>query len=85
VQESLTNVARHAAVRQARVLVSADDHHLSIGIADSGVGFDADATLAADTSGLSGMRERVEIMGGRLTVESRPGGGTRVHADFDLD
>jgi signal transduction histidine kinase len=86
VQEALTNVARHAGVSQARVLVAADDHHLSIGITDHGTGFDTDATLGAGTTaGLSGMRERAEFMGGRLTVESRPGAGTRVHAEFDLD
>jgi len=86
VQEALTNVARHSGVSQAQVLASADEHHLSIRIADHGNGFDADATLAAGpTAGLSGMRERAELMGGRLTVESRPGGGTRVQAEFDLD
>ena len=86
VQEALTNVVRHAGVGQARVLVAADDHHLNIGITDHGTGFDTDARLAAGTTaGLSGMRERAEFMGGRLTVESRPGAGTRVHAEFDLD
>ena len=86
VQEALTNVARHAGVSQARVDVSADHRRLSVVIADHGRGFDADTVLTtAATSGFSGMRERATLAGGRLSVESGPGAGTRVCAEFDLN
>jgi signal transduction histidine kinase len=85
VQESLTNVARHAGVSKARVHVSADHRLLSIIIADDGKGFDPDAVLGADaTGGLLGMRERASFAGGRLSVESGVGTGTRVRAEFKL-
>jgi len=84
VQEALTNVARHADVSKARVHVSADHRLLSVMIADHGKGFDADAVLAGATSGFSGMCERAVFAGGRLSVESGAGTGTRVRAEFEL-
>jgi len=84
VQEALTNVARHAGVSEAQVLASTTDHRLRVVIADQGKGFDADAELATGTtSGLSGMRERAALLGGQLSIESAPGAGTRVRAEFD--
>ena len=54
-------------------------------IEDRGVGFDLAAALAAHaTSGLAGMHERASLLGGRLTVESTPGTGTHVTAEFPL-
>ena len=83
VQEALTNVARHAGVSKAHVHASTNDRLLSVVIADEGKGFDADAVLAASaTSGFSGMRERAVFAGGRLSVESGAGTGTRVRAEF---
>lgn len=85
VQEALTNVARHADTDEAAVLVWADQHSLTIQIEDRGKGFDAEAALAADnTSGLAGMRERAALLGGHFTVESKPGAGTRLTAEFTV-
>ena len=85
VQEALTNVARHAGVSKARVHVSADHRLLSVMIADHGKGFDPDAVLGAGaTGGFLGMRERASFAGGRLSVESGVGTGTRVRAEFKL-
>jgi signal transduction histidine kinase len=84
VQEALTNVARYAAVDAVAVHASAIDGRLTVVIEDRGRGFDADTELmSANTSGLSGMRERAVLLGGRLTIESSPGGGTRIRAEFD--
>ena len=84
VQEALANVARHADVSQAQVHASTDDHRLNVVIADQGKGFDTGAELVSGTtSGLSGMRERVRILGGRLSIESGPGAGTQVRAEFE--
>jgi len=85
VQEVLTNVARHADVSQVMVRLWTDQDTLGVQIEDQGTGFDAEATLAAGaTTGLAGMRERAVLLGGRLTVESAPGAGTRVTAELPL-
>ncbi|MET0645950.1 MAG: PAS domain S-box protein [Pyrinomonadaceae bacterium] len=83
VQEALTNVARHAATDEVTVRVWADGHGLNIQIEEQGKGFDAEAALSADnTSGLAGMRERAHLLGGSFLVESSPGAGTRLTAEF---
>ena len=85
VQEALTNVARHAGVREATVRLWADQDTLSVQIKDQGTGFDPKAVLAAGVSnGLAGMCERATAVGGYLTVESAPGAGTRVTAELPL-
>jgi signal transduction histidine kinase len=86
VQEALTNVARHADVSEVMVRAWADQDVLAVQIEDQGAGFDLEATLAAgETTGLAGMRDRAVLLGGKLTVESAPGTGTRVTAEFPLD
>ena len=83
VQEALTNVARHAETLEATVRVWADGHGLGLQIEDRGRGFDMEAALAADnTSGLAGMRERANLLGGSFLIESSPGAGTRLTAEF---
>jgi PAS domain S-box-containing protein len=85
VQESLTNVARHAGAKQAKVDVSANPQSLRVQIEDEGRGFDVEAALAARSSGLEGMRERSRLAGGRLAIESAPGKGTRLSVELPLD
>jgi signal transduction histidine kinase len=84
VQEALTNVARHAGVDRVEVVVSADESALRIRIKDTGAGFDPDALALGATGGLSGMRERATMTGGRLTLESAAGAGTLVTAELSL-
>jgi len=85
VQEALTNVARHAAVDRATVVLGVTQDMLCLQIQDTGVGFDPQAALVSETSsGLAGMRERATLLGGRLVVESVPGAGTRVTAELPL-
>jgi PAS domain S-box-containing protein len=84
VQEALTNVARHARVRQAKVDVRANPDSLIVRIEDEGRGFDVEAALAARSSGLEGMRERSRLAGGRLVIESEPGQGTRLSVELPL-
>ncbi|MBP1686043.1 MAG: sensory box sensor histidine kinase [Deltaproteobacteria bacterium] len=81
VQEALTNVARYAQVKEVAVRVAKEDGELALFVADEGVGFDlVKASSSRQGSGLAGMRERVELLGGRLTVTSAPGAGTRLRA-----
>lgn len=85
VQEALTNVARHSGVREATVRLWAEDERLYIEIADEGAGFDGGHSANAGvSSGLSGMQERADLLGGQLTVASHPGGGTRITAELPL-
>jgi PAS domain S-box-containing protein len=88
VQEALTNVVRHADARHVWIELSQTDGLLTLLIRDDGVGFDVPRTLeqAAGTGnlGLVGMRERVELLGGELAIESRPGKGSRIRVSFPL-
>ncbi len=85
-QEALTNVARHAGVDEVTVQVHANEDVLVVQVEDEGAGFDPEATAAAgDSFGLTGMDERATWLGGRLTVESAAGAGTRVRAELPLE
>ncbi|MEV0569117.1 sensor histidine kinase [Dactylosporangium sp. NPDC050588] len=92
-QESLTNVLRHAGQRAgAEVLLRATPESVTVEVRDDGPGHDAgaaplDATGGTPPSGrgLQGMRERVEMLGGRLTAGPRPGGGFQVRAILPRD
>jgi PAS domain S-box-containing protein len=85
VQEALTNVARHAAVSEVTVRASTDAGVLRLQVVDHGAGFDCSgAPNACHPGGLAGMHERAVLLGGRMTVESAPGAGTRVSTEFPL-
>ena len=79
VQESLTNVGKYAQAKQVDVSVRSYTNHVEVEIKDDGQGFDVKA-VRPSTHGLAGMRHRVEAAGGRLSVVSRPGAGTRISA-----
>lgn len=80
VQESLNNVAKHAAARHVRVALSPEHGGLSIAVADDGRGFDPGSVEGSDRLGLRQMRERIAALGGRLTILSQTGAGTEVRA-----
>ena len=85
VQEALNNVARHAGVKDATVRVCCYGGRLRIQVADRGQGFDpADALADTRSRGLAGMRERTNLLGGELTVDSALGAGTRLTAELLL-
>jgi signal transduction histidine kinase len=79
--EALTNVVRHAEATHCRLAVSLPEDALCLEIADDGRGIGPDTRAGVGTVS---MRERAEELGGRLTVDSPPGGGTRVRAEFPL-
>lgn len=82
VQESIVNIARHANAESVLIQGSVADGRLVVEIEDDGDGFDPQRIVRSPESlrgvGLLGMRERIEILGGSLEIESDPGGGTRV-------
>ncbi len=84
-QEALQNVSKHAGASRVRVDLYQRGSEVVLEVADDGRGFEPRLTTGggamATTYGLAGMRERAELIGGRLEVFSRPGGeGTRVRA-----
>jgi signal transduction histidine kinase len=84
VQESLTNVVKHAQARNVTVLLVRRDGSVNAMIEDDGRGFDPDA-LSGDGLGFLGMRERVALLDGRLTIESSPRAGTTLVAEVRID
>jgi signal transduction histidine kinase len=82
VQEALSNIARHARTRHVEVALTAQDVALEVTVRDHGVGFNVERLRTG--LGLTGMRERAELVGGSLEIESVPGAGTTVRARFPL-
>jgi PAS domain S-box-containing protein len=79
-QESLTNVNRHAAATNVWVELRYEREDLLLSIRDDGVGFDPEAAAQNGGFGLRGMQERLALMGGQLSISSRPGEGTTIEA-----
>jgi two-component system sensor histidine kinase DesK len=78
-REAATNIARHAQATLARVSLTGSDDGVRLCIEDNGRG-----GIHAAGNGLSGMKERVQALGGRLRLDSPPGGGTRLDIDVPL-
>lgn len=84
VQEALTNVARYAGVSEAYVGITVDSEKLWIEVTDKGLGFDLEQVRQKPSSGLGGMRERVDLVGGKLLIRSYVGQGTQILASLPL-
>lgn len=90
-QEALSNIRRHAGVAEAAVRMWADDRAVCLEIADRGRGFSPPPLVGPEATeqqrhiGLRGMRDRAAMLGGTLTVDSKPGAGTRVVVHVPLD
>lgn len=87
-QEGLNNVVKHSGQRVARISVRRHVGRIEFEIVDGGRGFDPVQALSpaggAAGLGLSGMRDRVEMFGGRLAIESKPGFGSRLRVVVPL-
>jgi signal transduction histidine kinase len=81
VAEALTNVAKYAHASHASVRLTREGNRLLVEVADDGLG-GADVTAG---SGLRGLEDRIAALGGGLSIESRPGAGTRVRAEIPCD
>jgi len=79
-QETLTNIARHAKATRVEVVIQKLRDRLVLRISDDGRGFDPEDPSISNSLGLLGMRERVAILGGRVNIASAPGKGTTVTA-----
>ena len=83
VQESLTNVVKHAHAHSVSIVLARKPGAVALVIEDDGRGFDV-AETRDDGFGLEGMRERVGLFGGSLQIESRPGAGATIVAEVPL-
>ena len=77
VQESLGNIAKHSNARDARVEITDGPDGIRLRVSDSGVGFNPESVRRAGL-GLISMRERLRLIGGEISIDSRPGQGTRI-------
>jgi signal transduction histidine kinase len=77
-QETLTNVARHADATQVDVRLGKENGSLILEVRDNGKGASEQQLSAATSLGILGMRERVLLLGGTLTIGGTPGKGTAV-------
>ncbi|MEW6400304.1 MAG: PAS domain S-box protein [Chloroflexota bacterium] len=90
VQEALTNVVRHSHARHVDIVLTMRDDDLVVIVEDDGIGFDPETALSKDRMGLFSMRERAEMIGGKLVIESAPDKGTTLmvevkYADTNSD
>jgi PAS domain S-box-containing protein len=79
-QEALHNVVKHANASNATLRIVRDGSRVRLSVSDDGIGFAPDAVPRGQHLGLIGMRQRVDLVGGELRVESRPGEGTLIEA-----
>jgi PAS domain S-box-containing protein len=77
VQEALTNACKHSRSKAVKLTLAQDGQDVRLEVQDWGIGFDLDS-VEKGHFGLEGIRQRVRLLGGRLTIESTPGSGTRV-------
>ncbi len=87
VQECVNNILKHSQATAVRVVINRDERLLNLMIEDNGRGFSSEIAACGDFRrgglGLSGMSERVRILGGKLTIQSAPGNGTKISITLD--
>jgi signal transduction histidine kinase len=84
-QEAFANSVRHARASKIQLRLSRDDGDVVLEILDDGLGFDLVSGRSKGGLGLQGMEERARSMGGRLTIHTEPGEGTRIRVRVPLD
>lgn len=83
VSEALTNIARHARASEAAVTLTVKEQTLTLAIQDNGIGFDPQ-TIPSGHYGILGIRERIRLIGGTLTLDTAPGKGTILTIEIPL-
>ncbi|HEY6915879.1 MAG TPA: sensor histidine kinase, partial [Paludibacter sp.] len=85
IQEALNNIAKHAKATEVNVIVNKRDKKLILEIEDNGVGFEQNQKKNHDSYGLIGMKERVFLLDGELSIKSKVGKGTTVQVIVPFD
>jgi signal transduction histidine kinase len=83
-QEALHNATKHSGVKRIEVQLREDSGEIRLIVRDSGKGFDVEASLQGKGLGLTSMRERVRLVNGTISIESKPMGGTTIHVRVPL-
>jgi PAS domain S-box-containing protein len=83
-QEALNNAIKHSGVKRVEVQLREDSGEIRIVISDLGRGFDVEAASQGKGLGLTSMRERVRLVNGTISIESKPMGGTAIHVRVPL-
>jgi PAS domain S-box-containing protein len=84
VQESLANVGKHAHATRVQVVIEPRPGAIDLAVIDDGRGYDPDAPRKAHSLGLMGVRERVHLLYGSMSITTRPGHGTRIEVRIPL-
>jgi len=84
VQETLTNVVRHAAASQVDVILEEKDNTLIVEVGDNGIGILEERIFSSKSLGLLGIRERVLMLGGKIVIRGKPGKGTLVRVTLPV-
>ncbi|HKF49724.1 MAG TPA: sensor histidine kinase [Terracidiphilus sp.] len=84
-QEALNNAAKYSGARRFDVRLWGTPAEIHLKVTDRGKGFDISAAMRGQGLGLKSMRERVKLMNGHLTIESKPNRGTTIHARVPVD
>jgi signal transduction histidine kinase len=83
-QEALANAVKHSGASRYVVSLRGTDDQLRLEVIDDGRGFDPEVAMATSGLGLVSMQERIRLVNGDVTIESRPGAGTRIRASVPL-
>jgi signal transduction histidine kinase len=83
-QEALHNAIKHSKVQQFAVRLGCSANQLVLTVSDDGTGFDLQAATEKGGLGLISMSERVRLVSGRIAIDSRPMGGTRIYVRVPL-
>jgi PAS domain S-box-containing protein len=84
-QEALQNAVKYSGVRQFQVSLKGTSDDIELCVSDSGSGFDPDEVISGKGLGLTSMKERLKLVDGQLSIESKPGHGATVHARVPLE
>jgi signal transduction histidine kinase len=84
IQEGLRNIATHAKTNEARIILHGIDGSVDLLIQDLGIGFDVREVKEKPGIGLTGMRERVRLVGGTMSLRSQPGEGSEIQISIPL-
>jgi PAS domain S-box-containing protein len=79
-QEALRNATKHSGVKRFEVRLWGSTGEIHLNVSDLGAGFDTEAEMKSTGLGLTSMQERLRLVGGELSINSQPKGGTTIHA-----
>ncbi|HXQ35052.1 MAG TPA: ATP-binding protein [Anaerolineales bacterium] len=83
-QEALHNAVKHSGVKRVEVQLREESGEIHLIVSESGLGFDVEAAKQGKGLGLTSMRERIRLVNGTISIESKPMGGTTIHVRVPL-